>query len=86
MPNCRREWRVGGTYFFTLNLLQRSGNDLLVRHIDLLREAREAWIMRSKHAAQYASLLTPYKARLAPYPRCSAQCQFNRETRICFHL
>ena len=39
MPNYRREWRVGGTYFFTLNLLQRSGNDLLVRHIDLLRDA-----------------------------------------------
>lgn len=39
MPNYRRLWHPGGTYFFTVNLLERSGNDLLVRHIDLLREA-----------------------------------------------
>ncbi|HJU70493.1 MAG TPA: hypothetical protein VJ603_01470 [Paucimonas sp.] len=39
MPNYRRAWHPGGTYFFTVNLLQRSGNDLLVRHIDLLRDA-----------------------------------------------
>jgi len=38
MPDYRRAWHPGGTYFFTVNLLQRSGNDLLVRHIDLLRE------------------------------------------------
>ena len=29
-------WRA---YFFTVNALQRHGNDLLVRHIELLREA-----------------------------------------------
>jgi len=39
MPNYRRAWHPGGTYFFMVNLLQRSDNDLLVRHIDLLREA-----------------------------------------------
>ena len=39
MSNYRRAWHVGGTYFFTVNLLKRSENDLLVRHIDLLREA-----------------------------------------------
>ncbi|MFC6520033.1 transposase [Undibacterium arcticum] len=39
MPNYRRAWHPGGTFFFTVNLLQRSGNDLLVRHIDLLRDA-----------------------------------------------
>lgn len=39
MPNYRRAWHPGGTYFFTVNLLQRSGNDLLVRHISELREA-----------------------------------------------
>ncbi|MGH8354542.1 MAG: REP-associated tyrosine transposase [Pseudomonas sp.] len=39
MPNYRRAWWPGGTYFFTVNLLQRGGNDLLVRHIDALREA-----------------------------------------------
>jgi putative transposase len=38
MPNYRRAWHPGGTYFFTVNLLQRHGNDLLTRHVDLLRE------------------------------------------------
>jgi putative transposase len=35
MPNYRRASHPGGTYFFTVNLLERSGNNLLVRHIDL---------------------------------------------------
>jgi putative transposase len=39
MPNYRRAWCPGGTYFFTVNLLERTGNDLLVRHIDCLRDA-----------------------------------------------
>jgi len=39
MPNFRRAWIPGGTYFFTINLLQRNHNNLLVRHIDLLRNA-----------------------------------------------
>lgn len=34
----RRAWHQGGTYFFTVNCLQRKDNDLLVRHINLLRE------------------------------------------------
>ena len=38
MPDYRRAWYPGGTYFFTVNLLKRHGNDLLVRHIDALRE------------------------------------------------
>ncbi len=38
MPNYRRVWHPGGTYFFTVNLLERRGNDLLVRHVDLLRD------------------------------------------------
>ncbi|QLG88767.1 transposase [Chitinibacter bivalviorum] len=38
MANYHRIWCPGGTYFFTVNLLQRSGNDLLVRHVDALRE------------------------------------------------
>lgn len=38
MPDYRRAWLPGGTYFFTVNLLERRGNDLLVNHIDLLRE------------------------------------------------
>jgi putative transposase len=39
MPDYRRSWHPGGTDFFTVNLLQRQGNDLLIRHVDLLREA-----------------------------------------------
>ena len=37
MTDYRRAWHPGGTYFFTTNLLQRRGNDLLTREIDLLR-------------------------------------------------
>jgi putative transposase len=38
MPDYRRVWVPGGTYFFTVNLLERR-LDTLVRHIDALREA-----------------------------------------------
>ena len=59
MPNYRRYRVPGGTYFFTINLLQRR-SDLLVRHIDALREAvrctrRErpfnidAWVVLPEH-------------------------------------
>ncbi|AKH37408.1 REP-associated tyrosine transposase [Nitrosomonas communis] len=37
MPDYRRLWHPGGTYFFTVNLLRRHGNPLLIRHIDVLR-------------------------------------------------
>jgi putative transposase len=37
MPDYRRAWHPGGTYFFTVNLLQRQGNELLTRHIEALR-------------------------------------------------
>ncbi len=39
MSNYRRNFQCGATYFFTVNLLQRKNNDLLVRHIDLLRQS-----------------------------------------------
>ncbi|AWB68975.1 transposase [Saccharobesus litoralis] len=39
MPNYRRLYKQGGIYFFTINLLERGDNDLLVRNIDLLRES-----------------------------------------------
>ncbi|WP_297577089.1 transposase [uncultured Deefgea sp.] len=39
MPNYRRTWLPGGTWFFTVTLLERHNNFLLVQHIDLLREA-----------------------------------------------
>ena len=47
MPDYRRAWHPGGTYFFTVNLLQRRGNDLLTRHIDLLRKAVS--LIRQRH-------------------------------------
>jgi len=60
MPDYLRAWHPGGTYFFTINLLQRQGNDLLVRHIDTLRhvvksvQARHpfrihAWVVLPEH-------------------------------------
>ena len=42
MPDYRRAWQAGGTYFFTVNLLQRTGNDLLTRQVALLREVVRA--------------------------------------------
>jgi putative transposase len=39
MSNYRRNWQPGGTFFFTVNLAERHNNDLLTRHIDLLRHA-----------------------------------------------
>ena len=47
MPDYRRAWHPGGTYFFTVNLLQRQGNDLLIRHVGLLREAVKS--VRQRH-------------------------------------
>jgi len=38
MPSDRRCRVPSGTYFFTINLLERR-SDLLTRHIDVLREA-----------------------------------------------
>jgi len=41
MSNYRRVWVPGGTYFFSVNLLERRRR-LLVEHIDLLRDAFRA--------------------------------------------
>jgi len=60
MPDYRRYRLPGGTYFFTVNLLQCYPNDLLVRHIDILRsEVRavrekrpfviDAWVVLPDH-------------------------------------
>ena len=38
MFDYRRAYIAGGTWFFTVNLLQRRHNDLLIRNIDLLRQ------------------------------------------------
>ncbi len=45
MPDYRRYRVAGGTYFFTVNLLQRYPNNLLVRHIQLLRTV--VWAVRA---------------------------------------
>ncbi|WP_429210821.1 hypothetical protein [Aeromonas veronii] len=39
MANWRRVWWPGGTWFFTVNLLERRNNRLLVEQIDLLRHS-----------------------------------------------
>ncbi len=39
MPQYRRFYREGGTYFFTVALWRREKNDLLIRKIDELRAA-----------------------------------------------
>jgi len=39
MPDFRRYRVPGGCFFFTVNLLERRGNNLLVTRIDLLRDA-----------------------------------------------
>ena len=39
MPDYRRAWHAGGTYFFAVNLLEIHNNDLLIRHIAELWEA-----------------------------------------------
>ena len=39
MANWRRAWWPGGTWFFTVNLLERRNNRLLVEQIDLLRHS-----------------------------------------------
>jgi len=39
MRACKRVKIAGGTYFFTVNLAERRGNDLLIRRIADLREA-----------------------------------------------
>ncbi|WP_026601525.1 REP-associated tyrosine transposase [Methylomonas sp. 11b] len=60
MPNYRRAFIPGGTWFFTVNLLERKNNDLLVREIDLLRATVrtvrnrypfqiDAWVVLPEH-------------------------------------
>jgi putative transposase len=59
MPDYRRNRVPGGTYFFTVNLYDRS-SDLLVTHIDVLRDAVrrvrakspfhiDAWVVLPEH-------------------------------------
>jgi REP element-mobilizing transposase RayT len=50
MPKYRRGSIPGGTCFFTVNLLRRHQNDLLIREIDLLRETVRR--VRERHPFQ----------------------------------
>ena len=67
MPNYRRLWMPGGTYFFTVNLLERRSNDLLVRKLDLFKHAVvdtarwrrfriDAWVVLPEHLHCIATL------------------------------
>ena len=47
MPEYRRAWHPGGTYFFTVNFLKRHDRNLLIRHIAELREMVR-WV-KSRH-------------------------------------
>ncbi len=60
MPNYRRATAAGASYFFTVNLLERQNNDLLVQEIDLLRKTVkrvkelhpfhiDAWVVLPEH-------------------------------------
>ena len=60
MPHYRRAFVPGATWFFTVNLLQRRRNDLLIRHVDLLRDVVrrvhrlhpftvDAWVVLPEH-------------------------------------
>ena len=54
MTNYRRDRLIGGTYFFTVNLLDRQSN-LLTRHIDELRQAHRQMI--EKHPVQVDAMV-----------------------------
>jgi putative transposase len=60
MSDYRRIWKMGGTYFFTVCLAHRIGNDLLTRYIVALRHAVketrarypfdiDAWVVLPEH-------------------------------------
>ena len=60
MPNYRRDWTPGGTWFFTVNLLRRRRNDVLTANVNHLRDcvalerARRpftiiAWVVLPEH-------------------------------------
>ena len=63
MPNYRRARVAGATYFFTVNLWDRS-SDLLVRHVDLLREAMR--MTRSRHPFQIDAWVKYHFSRRLP--------------------
>lgn len=57
MPNYRRVWVPGGTYFFTVNLQDRQ-RSLLVDHVDALRSAFAA-VQAERPFALIAAVVLP---------------------------
>jgi putative transposase len=45
----------GGTYFFTVNLAERRHNDLLIRYVDILREACR--YVRQRHPFEISAMV-----------------------------
>jgi len=79
MPDYRRNRVPGGTFFFTVNLLDR-GSDLLARRIDILRDAVrgvrarapfriDAWVVLPDHMHCQESRLGDLAARRRGLPR-----------------
>jgi hypothetical protein len=50
MHDYRRAWHPGGTYFFAVNLLQRQGNDLLVRQVPRPSRTNPRFTLNSGHS------------------------------------
>ena len=76
MPDYHRVYVEGGLYFFTVNLLQRRGNDLLVRYIDPLRNAYPQVLLDVQLVRRNAGLfvvipLFPFHTRYETSPRCA---------------
>jgi REP element-mobilizing transposase RayT len=68
MPDYRRYRVSGGTYFFTINLLERR-SDLLIRHIEALREAvRRTRAERSFHIDGWVVLPDHLHCMLTRHP------------------
>jgi putative transposase len=69
MPDYRRYRVPGGTYFFTINLLERR-SDLLIRPIEALREAvRRTRAERSFHIDGWVVLQESPPLRAPPATR-----------------
>lgn len=77
LANWRRAWWPGGTWFFTVNLLERRSNRLLVEQIDLLRHSVakvqqthpfviHAWVVLPNHLHHASSLFAGRGHRLPP--------------------
>jgi len=63
MPDYRRNRVPGGTYFFTVNLLDRR-SDLLVKRIDILRDAVRRTRTRAPFHIDAWAVLPDYMPRL----------------------